>query len=978
MSRVLELNPDHVNAAFARAACYNAVGLFTKAIEDYNFALMKDESGSGARQSVGMSAFNDRSGAGTPIGIEVHHSFTHDDSKSPLPWLSPSGIDSGAKSSPSSNNGYTSGNDASTAAARSPSPSPMHRTVSNDSDTTNSLSHRLSNAIRPHATAPVSAFSAMNSPGQTPMDNSVISRDKKDIAETEYALGYRCRKQGNFKQAIVHYTNAISADPQSFKSIFNRGFAYDKLEDFDSAIRDYSAAAAIEPDNAFAYYNRGITQDRSGNISAACSDFAKAISIQPRNVDFLHNYGNCLRKLEKYDAAVGVYSKVLELSPKGGVFKAYFNRGVCLEKLEQMDGALLDYNQALHLQPKHLQALINRANVLLVKNKLDDSLVDLEAAKTAGSMTMKQRVLMATIKANILEKQGNLREALKEIESALHLEAKTTHFGDSDTTLLFSTRANIYKSMEEYNKAISDLTSALQMNPPNPSTCYSIRGFCWRKLGNFEEAASDYGRCIEHHMTVFNALSNSEPAATKESSLMGARHYNNRAYCYAKLGRYQEAVSDYSAAIQLDPSNSHAYHNRGTSYDKMGKGDLAIADFSKVLELDSPDRHTVISGTSSNIGQANTTQHNYSSHGTFNNFSPMGAHAGTPSNSASSRYPQVSSRKVTVTSPDRSVSTIGDCSVSGGAHYNHVNYSGTLKTAQPIALSQPYTSGDTPARAMSPSAASRESRQIKPTESFSDSPARKNVTENSGGSSKFQNWNAARVNNALESAKLVAATPTENNMWIRSVSPSPLQRNSTPDRSGNVVERGINLKNTTPSGRPGSAPPVRSSTTFPVNYRYPSPNARNYISHSSVNTGIAIGTASAPGRSVSPRVNIEAHTSIAANSSRHAAWAQPKNAIGDADQNASRTSPLHSGRSASSARPSRDQPQSIATTRSHSPRIPLRINPSATQSLNPTAGAAREFNRPSDRVVVGIGSTKEYIGAPLQQPNVKFSRDYRY
>lgn len=40
-TNVLCLNPDHVSAAFARAACYNTIGQFSKAIEDYNMALLK-------------------------------------------------------------------------------------------------------------------------------------------------------------------------------------------------------------------------------------------------------------------------------------------------------------------------------------------------------------------------------------------------------------------------------------------------------------------------------------------------------------------------------------------------------------------------------------------------------------------------------------------------------------------------------------------------------------------------------------------------------------------------------------------------------------------------------------------------------------------------------------------------------------------------------------------------------------------------
>lgn len=45
LSKVLELDPEHVNAAYARAACYNSKGQFSQAIEDYNLALTKDQVG---------------------------------------------------------------------------------------------------------------------------------------------------------------------------------------------------------------------------------------------------------------------------------------------------------------------------------------------------------------------------------------------------------------------------------------------------------------------------------------------------------------------------------------------------------------------------------------------------------------------------------------------------------------------------------------------------------------------------------------------------------------------------------------------------------------------------------------------------------------------------------------------------------------------------------------------------------------------
>lgn len=44
LTHVIQRNPDHVNALFARAACYNTIGQFSAAIEDYNIALLKDHS----------------------------------------------------------------------------------------------------------------------------------------------------------------------------------------------------------------------------------------------------------------------------------------------------------------------------------------------------------------------------------------------------------------------------------------------------------------------------------------------------------------------------------------------------------------------------------------------------------------------------------------------------------------------------------------------------------------------------------------------------------------------------------------------------------------------------------------------------------------------------------------------------------------------------------------------------------------------
>jgi len=61
--------------------------------------------------------------------------------------------------------------------------------------------------------------------------------------------------------------------------------------------------------------------------------------------------------------------------------------------------------------------------------------------------------------------------------------------------------------------------------------------------------------------------------------------YNNRGTAYYKLNRHEEAIRDYSKAIELDPKDAGAYYNRGTAFSKLSKHEDAIKDFNKAIEL---------------------------------------------------------------------------------------------------------------------------------------------------------------------------------------------------------------------------------------------------------------------------------------------------------------------------------------------------------------------------------------------------------
>jgi tetratricopeptide (TPR) repeat protein len=58
-----------------------------------------------------------------------------------------------------------------------------------------------------------------------------------------------------------------------------------------------------------------------------------------------------------------------------------------------------------------------------------------------------------------------------------------------------------------------------------------------------------------------------------------ARAYEHRARLYGQTGRYDQAIQDYSKAIQLTPHDADAFVGRGKVYMSRGLYEPAIQDF---------------------------------------------------------------------------------------------------------------------------------------------------------------------------------------------------------------------------------------------------------------------------------------------------------------------------------------------------------------------------------------------------------------
>lgn len=71
-------------------------------------------------------------------------------------------------------------------------------------------------------------------------------------------------------------------------------------------------------------------------------------------------------------------------------------------------------------------------------------------------------------------------------------------------------------------------------------------------------------------------------------SLFSKKHWpsvHRLHFLLGEQGRFEEALKDYTAAIQLNPRHCRAFYNRAFSNDRLRRYDAAVSDYTRALEI---------------------------------------------------------------------------------------------------------------------------------------------------------------------------------------------------------------------------------------------------------------------------------------------------------------------------------------------------------------------------------------------------------
>ncbi len=239
------------------------------------------------------------------------------------------------------------------------------------------------------------------------------------------------------------------------------------------------------------------------------------------------------------------------------------------------------------------------------------------------------------------KRSGSLDRAIEDFSRVIHADPQSLRpLTDEYRLLALYERGQLWAQREpdSHDLTVEDLSEAIRLHPksvpgnslgpetgnapigqyPSVGELYHRRGRSHAALGMLGEALEDYSATIE--FIVAGAADSSgrfpDPAVEDDLYFLFRNPYFDRGSVYKDLGRYEEAVDNFTQAEDFfkrhDPEAvAGAYHDRGLAYLEWGKYAEALADLDVAIseyERDSspdapPEIHAERTAALESLGQ---------------------------------------------------------------------------------------------------------------------------------------------------------------------------------------------------------------------------------------------------------------------------------------------------------------------------------------------------------------------------------------
>lgn len=445
--------------------------------------------------------------------------------------------------------------------------------------------------------------------GQTWAARSIISLSREEWDSAEVQLdraihlmpkhaGFHINRalarfnRNNLRGAMADYDMALDLEPNNFLGHYNRGLLRAQVGDDNRAITDFDFVLQLEPDNMLALFNRAVLLDKTGDLQGAIRDYTKVIDEYPNFWTGLEFRAACYRRLgmtakaEKDEFTVyrarlykHLYGTQPRLSPnqmrkRSDEDVEKYNQLVIEDEQEpereyQNDyrGRVQDHRVELKFQPMYALSFEPQKGEVRTGRPFD-RLID------ETNDRLRARTIYVSSEHAILDdvRSKAYFDYIDSLTVAIDQSKVTREAAD-----LLMLRAIALSTIQNFDGAIDDLSTYLLIDSSSVVALWQ-RAACQARINQFQ--ASE-GTNIELQIANVQGDLNHALAFSPQNAYL----LYNRGNTHAQRLDYEQAIADYTAALEQEPAMAEAYYNRGICFIKLNRLSEGISDLSKAGEL---------------------------------------------------------------------------------------------------------------------------------------------------------------------------------------------------------------------------------------------------------------------------------------------------------------------------------------------------------------------------------------------------------
>jgi tetratricopeptide (TPR) repeat protein len=399
------------------------------------------------------------------------------------------------------------------------------------------------------------------------------------------------------RRAIEQYSKIVEADPKDVDTLLLLGRLQKVAQNSVEAEKAYKKALEADPNNEDALTGLAIVYADLGNAKEA-SDLLRKVAEKSPSLRTLTALAGQYEQMREYGLAAETLRRTLEVAPDNAEVRRAYAQNLLLA--DQTDEALKQYQLIASDDKKDWQSWLRISQIYRQKREFDK-------AADAASKAMEIEPSNLEVRYNqigLLDAQGKTQEALSAMKALVDSTVKRNYSAGekSNRIVLLERMAAMYRSAEQYDKAIETYRQIPELDPSAASRAAAQVADTYRAAKQFNKALEEVTAASKKYpddrivrsvrASILADTGNTAEAVAEAKKLFDGKSdretWITLAQIYEKGHNYAEMAKAIDEAEKLstdrDDKENIAFM-RGAMYEKQKNFDAAEREFRKVLEL---------------------------------------------------------------------------------------------------------------------------------------------------------------------------------------------------------------------------------------------------------------------------------------------------------------------------------------------------------------------------------------------------------